>query len=86
MKNAIIAILAAALVGCASNPEQQQQTCQAAGATLAAYQAYLIAQREPDPQQVAAAQAATAFLTSYCGWTATRGVDSHGVPIILPPQ
>lgn len=52
------------------------------------YQSSLLV-REPSKDEIAAAKAAAAFLSLYCGWQTSsteRGLntDVNGVPIIVP--
>jgi hypothetical protein len=72
-------LLALLLVGCGTTKDQR---CGAYRTTYEMYRAST-AFREPSKQEVDAAHAASAFLTLYCGWTKTRGVDQHGVPVIV---
>lgn len=65
--------------------KDKKTTCDTAAAALGAYHAVIAAGSTPSVTQIQAAAGATAFLTAYCGWTETRGVDANGVPIILPP-
>lgn len=82
-------ILAIALTGLTTGCamfKDKKTTCDTAAAALGAYHAVIAAGSSPSPTQIQAAAGATAFLTAYCGWTETRGVDANGVPIILPPR
>lgn len=87
-------VLAAILVsGCAGTPEENQDRCDKARAVYTTYLA-VSAVRNPSADEVAAAKAAGAILTAWCGWetpasgAATRGktTDKNGVPILIPPQ
>lgn len=71
--------------GCATATPEGQSACDAA---RAAYEVYLAdrALREPTPEEVRWAAAAALFLRTQCGWTAARGVDAHGVPIVVAPR
>lgn len=75
------------LTGCAlfRDGETKTTTCTTAAAALAAYQAVVAAGQSPSQAQIQAAAGAAAFLTAWCGWSDTRGIDPNGVPIILPP-
>jgi len=74
----IILALILTLTACNTTKTQRCQYYQEA------YAAYLVstAVREPDKQELAIAHAAVTFLTLYCGWVKTKGVDANGVPII----
>jgi|GEM_PF-4008862 len=85
----IITILAlcaalALLAGCASTPDKEQRCVSYAEV----YTLYLASTevRPVSKEEVAAATAAAIFLRTYCGWTATRGNDANGVPVIHPPN
>lgn len=95
MKTQLIPILlASALIaaGCANAPDRAAR-CESYAAIYSAYLAASAA-REVGSEEIAAAAAAAAFLSLYCGWSSpkptpgSRGpapVDQNGVPIILPP-
>ena len=84
----IVTILAlcaalALLAGCSSTPDKEQRC-----ASYAEVYTLYLASTEVRPvskEEVAAATAAAIFLRTYCGWTATRGNDANGVPVIHPP-
>lgn len=79
--------------GCAGTTEENQDRCDNAKAIYTTYLA-VAAVRDPSSDEVAAAKAAGAILTAWCGWetpsagaaTKGRGTDKHGVPILIPPQ
>jgi hypothetical protein len=79
MKQITSIILAALFVGCGTTRDQR---CGTYRTTYELYRAST-ALREPSQMEVDAAHAASVFLTIYCGWTKTRGVDQHGVPVIV---
>jgi len=80
MKHITSIILAALLVGCGTTRDKRCQTYRAT------YELYRTASltRKPTETELDAANAAAVFLTLYCGWTKTRGVDQHGVPVVVP--
>lgn len=86
------AVAFALLAGCLS-PQQQQWTCERSKAVFAAYQAAEQAGAVTDPDVIAGARVAAAFLSSYCGWLnpKARGLsgapvtDRNGVLVVHPP-
>ncbi len=78
MKRILILCLTALLVGCGTTRDKR---CDTYRTTYELYRAST-AFREPSKQEVDAAHAASVFLTLWCGWQKTRGVDQHGVPIV----
>jgi len=81
----LIAILTLCLFsGCAWFQDKERR-CAAYEEVYTAYRASMEV-RPVSPEEVAAATAAAVFLRNYCGWTATRGNDANGVPVIHPPQ
>lgn len=85
MKSILTITLAALLVGCGTtSPTNDVLTCDRARQIYELYQASLLV-RQPSDDEVRAAQVAAAVLTVQCGWTRTRSVDGHGVPVIVAP-
>lgn len=83
VRNFVTAFLVAiVLAACGTTKEQRCETYLSA---YELYQASLSAGREPSKDEVTAAKAAATFLTIYCGWSRTRGVDVNGVPELAPP-
>lgn len=83
IKFAAIITACASLLGCASM-EDKDKRC----ATYADVYTLYLSSTEVRPvskEESAAAAAAAIFLRTYCGWTATRGNDANGVPVIVPP-
>lgn len=78
---AISAIAVLPMVGC-KTPSADQ--CATYRAVYEAYQATLEI-RQPSKEEIMGAKAAAAYLTVTCGWTATKGKDANGVPVIVPP-
>lgn len=78
MKPLITICLIIALTACHTTRDQRCEQYEKA------YVAYQISTtvREPSQQELDYAHAAVAFLTLYCGWVKTKGVDQYGVPII----
>ena len=92
MKRATIAIVLIALLsGCQGNwdgTHYQKPTKEERCATYAAaYEVYkaVSADRKPSKDEIAAGNAAAAFLSVYCGWQKTRGRDRYGVEIVVQP-
>lgn len=96
MKTILSIVACTLLVGCSTITKQD--ACNTAQAAYAAYLVYQQAQinggKPPSQDQILAAQAAAAVLTTQCGWTppaAFKAIalpppnDRFGVPIILPP-
>lgn len=91
MKTTLAILMAALVAGCVSQSggggitvHPKEDRCAAYASVLALYQAST-AFRDPSPDEIKGAQAATAFLTATCGWQRARGVDQWGVPVIVKP-
>ena len=103
MKQLTSLVLSLALVACTFtftgciSTQQQQWTCDRALATYEAYQAAVDAGVITDPDTIAQAKLAAAFLSGYCGWypvpprdakgryMAASSVDRNGVLIVSQP-
>lgn len=89
MKTIIAAAIATLLAGCRGNWDgtaypTKADRCSAYSAAYATYQA-ISADRKPSKDEIAAGQAAAAFLSIYCGWQQTRGRDKWGVDVVVKP-
>jgi hypothetical protein len=75
----LILALILALTACNTTKSQRCDYYQQA---YAAYQLSTTV-RKPSDQELDTAHAAVEFLTLWCGWVKTKGVDENGVPIIV---
>lgn len=90
-----LALIVVSLLTFGCSTFKKDETCATATAAYATYLAVINAGGEPSKSEIQAAVAASAFLTSYCGYTAPPPVegsksipgllDKNGVPVLLPP-
>lgn len=78
----VAGFLVASSIACST--VDQDKACDAAKRVYDSYQAVaLVRDVSEDEKRIAAA--AAAVLTLQCGWTATKGADANGVPVLVAP-